>query len=255
MFFGPFRFDEPNACVWRGAEAIMLTPKAFAVLRHLVLYPNRLVTKEELLETVWSKTIVTDAVLKVCIGEIRKALADDAKTPQFIETVHRRGYRFIAPLTMIAPHLSGSAFLVSGSKDLHRNTENNSLKRETRNEKPETLLVGREAELVHLHGLLEKARSGQRRVVFVTGESGLGKTVLIETFLTQVAMQETVRIARGQCLEQYGAGEAYLPVFEALGHLGKSAEQDRFLTLLNWYAPTWLAQMPALIHREDRSRL
>jgi DNA-binding winged helix-turn-helix (wHTH) protein/predicted ATPase len=263
MFFGPFRFDEPNARVWRGAEAIMLTPKAFAVLRHLVLHPNRLVTKEELLETVWPKTIVTDAVLKVCIGEIRKALADDAKAPQVIETVHRRGYRFIGTVVS-SQHAVGSRETEERQRAKGKNQkatiEDRSpipdLRSLTPNtQRPAPSLVGREAELASLHGLLEKARSGQRQVVFVTGESGFGKTVLIEAFLTQVATQDKVRIARGQCLEQYGAGEAYLPVFEALGRLGKSADQDQFLTLLNRYAPTWLAQMPALMRQEDRQRL
>lgn len=250
MFFGPFHFDEPNVCVWRGAEAITLTPKAFAVLRHLVLHPQRLVTKAELLETVWPKTVVTDAVLKVCIGEIHKALADDAKAPQFIETVHRRGYRFIAPLS--ASSREGR------TQKAERNPFQEALSYSslpTAYCPPPSALVGRDTELASLHRLLKKTCSGQRQVVFVTGESGLGKTVLIDAFLSQVATQDKVRIARGQCLEHYGASEAYLPVFEALGRLGKESGQDRLLALLNQYAPTWLAQMPALMRLEDRQRL
>jgi len=76
-----------------------LTPKAFSVLQCLAQRPGRLVTKDELFDKVWAGVFVGDAALKVCIREIRRTLADDAKAPQFIETVHRRGYRFIAPVT------------------------------------------------------------------------------------------------------------------------------------------------------------
>jgi DNA-binding winged helix-turn-helix (wHTH) protein len=89
--FGPFRFDPDNARVWPGAQAITLTPKAFAVLQYLLEDPDRLISKEVLLEAVWPDTAVSDAVLKVRMGEIRKALGDSAKAPRFIATVHRRG--------------------------------------------------------------------------------------------------------------------------------------------------------------------
>src|SRR5947209_18221988 len=73
----------------------MLRPKAFAVLDYLLGHPGRLVTKEELLNAVWPGTFVGEAVLKVAIREVREALGDDPRTPRFIETAHRRGYRFI----------------------------------------------------------------------------------------------------------------------------------------------------------------
>jgi TolB-like protein/DNA-binding winged helix-turn-helix (wHTH) protein/Flp pilus assembly protein TadD len=74
---------------------IKLTPKAFAVLRYLVEHAGRLVTKDEIFEAVWKETVVSDITLAVCVREIRRSLGDEAKTPQYIETVHRRGYRFI----------------------------------------------------------------------------------------------------------------------------------------------------------------
>lgn len=82
-----------------GKSESRLHPKAFAVLRHLVEHPGQLVTKETLLEAVWPKVYVADTVLSVYIAEIRKALGDNPKRPRFIETVHRRGYRFIAPVS------------------------------------------------------------------------------------------------------------------------------------------------------------
>ena len=99
IVFPPFRLDAADQRLYRGSDPIDLRPKSFAVLSHLLRRPGQLVTKDELLETVWPDTVVSDAVLKVCIREIREALADDPAMPQFIETAHRRGYRFIGKLS------------------------------------------------------------------------------------------------------------------------------------------------------------
>ena len=95
--FDRFRLDPDHACLWREAEAIALPPKAFALLHYLVTHPDRLVTKDELLDAVWPETAVSDAVVRVAIGVLRKVLDDTAQTPRFIATVARRGYRFLAP--------------------------------------------------------------------------------------------------------------------------------------------------------------
>src|SRR5437867_1029132 len=94
--FASFRLDPVNACLWRMKQAISLTPKAFAVLCHLVEHAGQLVTKDALLTAVWPETYVSEGVLTVCVNEIRKALRDDPQAPRYVETVHRRGYRWIA---------------------------------------------------------------------------------------------------------------------------------------------------------------
>ena len=81
-----------------GRQAVALKPKAFDVLAHLVRNAGRLVTQDELIEAVWPDTIVGDSSLKSCVRQVRRALGDRVRKPQFIETVHRRGYRFIAPV-------------------------------------------------------------------------------------------------------------------------------------------------------------
>src|SRR5215471_2306132 len=96
---GPFRLDEANECLWHEKRAISLRPKAYAVLRYLVQHPGILVTKQQLLDDVWPNTFVSDAVLKDCIRQLREAFGDEAKSPQYIETAHRRGYRFIGPVS------------------------------------------------------------------------------------------------------------------------------------------------------------
>jgi len=85
-----------NQCLWREGDRISLAPKTFAVLRYLVENPGRLVTQDELLEAVWPGTYVQPEILRKYILDIRKALGDPPKRPLFIETLPRRGYRFIA---------------------------------------------------------------------------------------------------------------------------------------------------------------
>ena len=101
--FGPFRLDPANACLWCDTEAIILPPKAFAVLHYLVTHLDRLVSKDELLDAVWPETVVSDAVVRIAIGEARRALGDTAQAPQYITTVARRGYRFVAQVMEITP--------------------------------------------------------------------------------------------------------------------------------------------------------
>jgi predicted ATPase len=115
--------------------------------------------------------------------------------------------------------------------------------------------VGRELELAQLHGWLERALSGERQVVFVAGEPGIGKTTLVEAFLARAAETHDLWIGRGQCLEHYGAGEAYLPVLEALGRLARGANGEQLVQLLRRQAPTWLVQMPALTEDAEREAL
>src|SRR5262245_46819049 len=266
LTFDHHRLDLASEQLWCGSQEILLPGKAFAMLRYLVEHAGQLVSKAELFAALWPGTAVTDGALTFCIVELRKALGDNAKAPRFIETVHRRGYRFLPSVT--TSPVSGSRFLVSGQ---------NPEQRETPNEKPETHLVGREAELSQLHCWLDKALNGERQIVLVTGEAGIGKTTVVEAFLLGirdwglgVSMEErrdwrrkgdvssfsgakfrkpipnpqpltpSVWLGRGQCIEQYGPGEPYMPILEALGQLGREPDGERLIAVLQQRAPTWL---------------
>lgn len=98
LIFGDHRLDPESGHLYRAGATVPLTPKAFALLQYLASRPGRLVPKQELLDAVWPNVFVGDAVLKSTIREVRKALSDDPDRPQYIETAHRRGYRFIAPV-------------------------------------------------------------------------------------------------------------------------------------------------------------
>jgi len=235
--FAPFRLDTVNECLWRhrddgDEERIRLTPKAFAVLRYLVEHAGRLVTQNELLEAVWPDTFVQPEVLKSQILDVRHALGDDAKDPRFIETLPRRGYQFIAPIADVAVQV-----------DLG-------------NEPPSRKLVGRGAQLDELRHCLRRSLAQQRQVVFVTGETGIGKTTLVDEFVRRVATDfPGVRVARGQCVEGYGSKESYYPVLEALSELCNGSGGDAVARTLAVQAPTVLMQFPAHARGEQREML
>src|SRR5262245_52587697 len=244
IVFDPFCLDLADQSLWRGSQVIKLRPKAFAVLGYLLGRPRQLVTKEELLNAIWPDTFVGDAVLKVAVRQIREALGDDPTSPRFIETAHRLGYRFVGKIAESGQRTEDDQRIrgeraVTGS--------------ELRAAIPPQRVVGREEALSRMRSWLEKALGGERQVVFVTGEAGIGKTALVDAFADSIGADRRIRIARGQCLEQYGASEAYLPVLEAIGRLCR--EQGQVADLLRAHAPMWLLQMPSLMGASDRESL
>jgi DNA-binding winged helix-turn-helix (wHTH) protein/predicted ATPase len=234
--FGPFWLDLTNQCLWQGPRAISLRPKPFAVLKLLVENAGQLVTKQQVLEAVWPGTFVSDAVLKDSIRQLREAFGDDAESPAYIETAHRRGYRFIAKVSRDGPR-----------EDFQRKGPIHSQSSTT------VGLLGRKVELQKMRDSMDRAITGERQIIFVTGEAGIGKTTLVEAFLEQRTDSQEILIARGQCLEHYGAGEAYLPVLDAFARLSRSS--PRIVDVLRQHAATWLAQMPSLIAPPERESL
>jgi DNA-binding winged helix-turn-helix (wHTH) protein/tetratricopeptide (TPR) repeat protein len=231
--FPPFRLDSANAQLWRGEEEISLRPKTFEVLRYLVDHAGELVTKAALLDAVWAGLSVSDSMPANCVAELRRVLDDDARTPRFIETAHRRGYRFIAQVTT-AIRTEPVRQPIDAPKG------------------PRPIVVGREDELEQMRKWYSQVHEGRRHVIFVGGEAGIGKTTFIQEFLHSVAAENASLVGHGQCVEQYGSGEPYMPVLEALSRLGREADGRRVVEFLHKFAPTWLAQMPALLTREQR---
>jgi DNA-binding winged helix-turn-helix (wHTH) protein/tetratricopeptide (TPR) repeat protein len=241
--FAPFRLDVLDERLWRGQEVRPLTPKAFAVLRCLVAHPGQLVTKDTLMDTVWPETAISESTLTGCIWEVRQALGDSARQPYYLETVHGRGYRFIAPLTAAPSPQTWPCAAV----DPPQVSPGPAV--------PVACLVGREAELAQLAQWYETAQQGQRQVGLIGGEPGIGKTALVEAFVAQVAATAPVWIAHGQCIEQYGAGEPYLPVLEGLGRLCRGPDGQAIVAVLHQVAPSWLLHLPAVVSAEEREAL
>lgn len=225
--FAGYELDEANASLLNRGARVPLAPKAFDVLCAMARHAGRLVSKNTLLDAVWGHQHVSESVLKTVVSELREALGEDPRQPRIIETVSRRGYRFIAllaPVTAAAPPGAGDS--------------------------PVTLMVGRDDAMTRLTRCWRRAVSGHRQIVWIAGEAGIGKTTLMEQF---AATLRTTRRAHGQCVEQYGAGEPYLPVLDGLGALAR--EDPRIVPLLRTFAPTWLLQLPWLSSTEERECL
>jgi pimeloyl-ACP methyl ester carboxylesterase/DNA-binding SARP family transcriptional activator len=116
-------------------------------------------------------------------------------------------------------------------------------------------MVGREAELARLEALVEEAAAGEARLVVVSGEAGLGKTTLVDAFLPGACARAGAAVARGQCVEQHGAAEAYMPLLEALADLCGGGGGAQATRVLGERAPMWLLQLPGLVSDAERPAL
>jgi predicted ATPase len=227
--FEPFRLDSVNHSLWRGGERVLLAPKAFDVLRYLVEHADRLVSQEEILEALWPETYVNPEVVKKYVLGIRKVLGDRSSKSTFVATFPRRGYQFVAAVheETVSPV---SSVIANGIKTI----------------------VGREDALAQLADAFKKTLQGQRQIVFVTGEAGIGKTTLIDAFHQPFALGTNLQVARGQCVEGFGGKEAYYPILDALGQLLRDADNTPFVQAFSKRAPTWLVQFPSLVKAEQR---
>jgi DNA-binding winged helix-turn-helix (wHTH) protein len=232
--FGRYRLH-PTQGLTRGTHDVRVTPKALAVLCTLAERPGEVVTKDELFRAVWPDTAVSDGALTTCIQELRLALGDDARRPRYIETLHRRGFRFIAATSIepvaafdpSAPEWSPVSRAAPGP------------------------MVGRDTALSALSDALARAHLGERQLIFVTGEPGIGKTVLVDHFVA--ARSESV--CRADSVEHHGAGEAFQPLLEALTRLCHRSGGEAYLSIVRQCAPSWLAQLPALQTDAERNML
>jgi DNA-binding winged helix-turn-helix (wHTH) protein/predicted ATPase len=229
--FGRYQLDATQG-LRRGTQEVRLTPKSLAVLAHLAERPGLVVKKDELFAAVWPDTAVTDWALATCIQEIRKALGDDARSPKFVETVHSRGYRFVAHATADEPALRGQATLPGHGAPVE----------------------GRDASLAALVEAFEQAGSGRRRICLITGEPGIGKSAVFDAALAQAAAREAIT-TWAQCVEHHGQGEPYQPLLDGLMRLCRQPGGEDTVALLERHAPMWLAQLPGILSPRQAARL
>jgi len=238
FLFGDCELDTLKCELRRGGEICPVEPQVFDVLRHLVEHRERLVSTDELLDQVWGHRFVTPAAVSSRIKTARQVVGDDGSSQRVIRTVRGRGFRFVAdvdvagvPASPVAPTDPMTDHPMGGS--LGRLAAPG--------------LIARGDELARLARAFDSVRAGRRQIVVVTGEPGIGKTTLTEAFVTAVTgASSDACVARGQCVDQRGAGEAYLPVLDALGRLGRGPEGERVAAVLERHAPTWLLQLPSL---------
>ena len=135
-----------------------LRRKQFAILKHLVKNPRRLITQDDIVEAVWGKMVVSESLVRTHVRHLRQALGED-----LIETVVGRGYRFLADVTETNVDVTDRSANEGAAAAL--------------------ALVARGSELDALDAAFATVRDGKRALVFVTGEPGIGKTTLADEFV------------------------------------------------------------------------
>jgi DNA-binding winged helix-turn-helix (wHTH) protein len=249
--FESFWLDGANECLWHHEKQIALPPKPFAVLRYLVENSGRLISHDELLDKLWPDTFVQPQVLRTYVLDLRKALGDDAERPRFIQTLPKRGYCFVAAVVDEAvPGNTGPGNAGPGDAGLRnaphgKGAANSSVARRAachgKSWSASESIAGRERELARLHAELEAATGGQRRLVLIAGETGIGKTALVDAFCRETELGDGAMVARGQCVQGFGSKEEYYPVMEALSQLCASEHGELACGVLSRVAPAWLA--------------
>jgi DNA-binding winged helix-turn-helix (wHTH) protein len=233
FLFGKFRLAADGTMLLCDGHVVPLSPKALRTLVTLVERAGEVVTKTQLLETVWPDSFVEDTGLTRNISVIRQALGEEGEG--FIATVARLGYRFTARVERVPADAAPPA-----PRPAH-----------TGGNDPRVRIVGRADELEALRRGFDEAVGGPGRMIAVTGEPGIGKTTAVDSFLQET--DDRCRIGRGRCSERLAGAEPHLPILEALEELTRN---DPHLTeILSETAPTWMRhivpRLPVRSHGSD----
>lgn len=239
--FGSFVADLRAGELHKNGTKLKLQEQPFKILATLLQQAGEVVTREELRETLWpGNTYVDfDHGINMGIGKIREALDDSSEAPQFVETVGRRGYRFIAGVEPVLEEVATSPLAFRATPTLPL-TQRHS--------------VGREKELAELASAFASAAGGCGVMACVAGEPGIGKTTLVQDFLSDLqASGNRFHLAIGRCSQRLAGEEAYLPFLEALESLLRGeGELTRKLRAL---APSWYAQLFPLSEKDPSDML
>jgi len=284
--FGACTLDTDRHELRRAGMVCRLEPHALDILTYLLQHRDRLITKHELLDQLWPNRFVGEGILAQRLMTIRRAIGDSGQNQHCIRTVHGRGYRFASEVSVHTNERRDGAFPPTASTldDTAQAAGRSSLapasrpadvpaappalvRRDTVARRaappgaPAPLFsrpphfVGRHAELAQLVQWWSKAQQGMRQVGFVVGEPGIGKSALVDSFVSSLAATQDITVGCGQCVDDFGMGEPYLPLLEALGRLCRAADGERFLAGLRKYAPSWLAHLPSVLEPADRAAL
>lgn len=216
MCFSDYSLDREAGVLLRNGEPVAIRRKLWVALCLLLEQPGQLISFEDLRTSVWPGEAISVGSVANLIYELRRLLDDDAARPRFLETIPARGVRFIAAVTT------------------------------SRGEDADSFFIGREVEMRRFEEAWVRVMRGERRLVVVSGEPGLGKTCLIERFLNTVKTSDKPRVLVGRCVEREGGAEAYLPVFDMLDAWHQSEctpGEVSIADLLRELAPRWARQI------------
>lgn len=258
--FPPYRLRSDVDVLYVGEKVVALEPNAVRVLRFLIENRERVVSKSELLDAVWRDIFTTEDVLKKAVSQIRRSLQDDRRKPHYIETHHRRGYRFIAVVTP-PPSNAAADWRVPQTIE-NEKTENTDSNSGAIIRTQETIFptdadfnrfVGREIEIELLQSEYRRTLNGGGQTILIVGEPGIGKTQLSASFedWTTAAHRAVVLRARFYDYEaaRVPAGNLFLDLMkEALLRLHRQAGNEIEKTAdLRSLAAALGVEMPARI--------
>jgi hypothetical protein len=206
-----------------------------------LLHSGRLISHEELFDTVWDGRIVDDSALRLTVNSLRNVLHDESKSPHYISTVCKRGYRFLADVTV---------------KERYRIAEASETSLLLYRLQAQVFTVRHEytRELAELQEAFQQASNGERRLVFMHGEQSIGKTALLDTFLAKVYHPE-LAVLRARCVKMGGVVEPFMPLLEALERRCCEPYGRLLIECLNHLAPTWLYQMLNVLNPDEVAML
>lgn len=220
---------------------VQLEPRAMEVLVYLAENFEQVVSRQRIIEAVWRQEFVSDATLSGAIAKVRRAFGDDARSPRYVETLSKRGYRLLVrPVNELelVPRPDGDARGLgragAAAEGESRPAAAVALAEpaatvtpfpEVRADPGRPVFVAREAELARLDSMLEQAIAGTGRVAFVTGEAGTGKTALLQELVRRAGDAHPELVAAvGVCSAQTGIGDAYSPWRQLLALLTGDVE-------------------------------
>jgi DNA-binding winged helix-turn-helix (wHTH) protein/tetratricopeptide (TPR) repeat protein len=191
-----------------GGAAVTAEPKVFELLSYLMRHQGRVVSKAELLDSLWSGDVVGESVLTRCVSCVRKLLADDSKTPRFIRTLHGRGYEFIAPVNLLPQTAAGAeAATEPVAQEAAASAEGQAAERP---------FIGRKSEALRLEQALLQLEARRGDFMLIRGEPGIGKTRLLEEMRSGAPHSIEVHAARGSVVEGAPAFFAWQQIFRSL---------------------------------------
>ncbi len=239
--FGPFEIDQARFELRNAGVRVPLEPQTFDVLAYLVTHRDRLVSKEELMDQVWGGRFVTESAVTSRIKQARRAVGDDGRAQRVITTVHGRGYRFVAAVHVSTIEVSAGFDPTTPQHQLARRSQTRSASEPSATEESSAtgessaaplahgrrsvfsgrpVLIGRDSELATIDRLIDDARAGFGRTVVVSGEPGIGKTMLLASIRSRVSS------LGGRVLSGRGVadGPPFRPLAQALMDAWRLAE-------------------------------
>src|SRR5262245_51022039 len=191
--FDDFRVDTGQFFLIKAGQTIPITPTVFRILLVLLEHAGQMVTKEDLMKSVWPDCFVEAGNLNRNVSTLRKALDEKPSDHRYIETIPKTGYRFVAPVRSMSyqPVTSGARKIVNPSVQQ---------------------IVGRGAERATLRQIYEGTQLGHGGIVCISGDTGLGKTALVDAFIDDLTRDgQAFHVARGRCSESFTESEPFMP--------------------------------------------